>query len=118
MKQFLKVDQLELINGGYLSVKEGGAPITNSEFVAAQKRAEYVVCFAKHAKNKTFTEGKVDSLSKMIREVNAELATQKTNHDNETDPAQKTIYKFRVILLREKLIQANEKFMERKRAGV
>lgn len=78
MKKFLKSTELDLVNGGYLSVKADKAPITNSEFVAAQKRAEYVITFAAHAKNKTFVSGKVDSLSKMIAEVNAELATKAT----------------------------------------
>ena len=77
MKKFLKSADLQLINGGYLSNKDGN-PITNSEFVAVQKRAEYVITFAKHAKNKDFKGKKSDCLHTMVCEVNAELATKTT----------------------------------------
>lgn len=79
MKKFLKVDELQLINGGYLSDKEKN-PVTNSEFIAAQNRAEYVITFAKHAKKKDFKGKKSDCLSEMIKAVNKELATKSTKY--------------------------------------
>ena len=79
MKKFLKSAELQLINGGYLSTTDG-SPVTNSEFITAQKRAEYVITFAKHAKNKDFVGKKSDCLATMIKEVNAELATKKTSY--------------------------------------
>ena len=79
MKKFIKSSELQLLNGGYVSDKDGN-PITNEAFVAAQKRAEYVITFAKHAKNKNFKAGKVDSLATMISEVNAELAEKATSY--------------------------------------
>lgn len=90
MKKFLKVEDLQLINGGYLSDKEN-SPITNSAFVAAQKRAEYVVCFAKHAKNKTFVGKKTDDLAKMIKKVNAELACTTTKYVNAPKKVEKKL---------------------------
>lgn len=79
MKKFLKVDELQLINGGYLSDKDSN-PVTNSEFITAQKRAEYVLTFAAHAKKKDFKGKKSDCLSEMIKAVNEELATKKTSY--------------------------------------
>lgn len=79
MSTFIKKDGLQLINGGYLSTKEE-KPVTNEAFVAAQKRAHYVVTFAKHAKNKDFVGKKADSLEQMIADVNAELATSATEY--------------------------------------
>jgi len=35
---FLKKEQLELINGGYLSSTESGQPVTNADFVQAQEK--------------------------------------------------------------------------------
>jgi hypothetical protein len=53
MSTFLKSDQLQLINGGYLSDKEG-VPVYNSQFVAEQKYAHYIVTMANIAKGKNF----------------------------------------------------------------
>lgn len=79
MKTFLKSDQVQLINGGYLSSNEG-KPVNNADFVQAQKRAEYVCTFAKLAKGKTFKASKVDSLEALKAEVAAELATKDTTY--------------------------------------
>ncbi len=77
-KQFLKSADIQLLNGGYLSNKEG-QPVNNEQFVKAQKHAEYVVTFATLAKGKDFTGKKADSLSDLEAEVKALLATkQKT----------------------------------------
>lgn len=74
-KQFLKVSDVSLQNGGYLSNTEG-APVSNSEFVAAQKRAEYVVTFARLAKGKDFKGKKADSLDELRAEVTKALSQQ------------------------------------------
>ena len=78
MKTFLKVSELELINGGYLSKKDGKDPVTNAEFVAAQKHADYIITFARLAKGKTFTAKKVDSIDDLKAEVTKAMATKKT----------------------------------------
>lgn len=73
-KQFVKKEELKLINGGYLSV--GDKPVFHADFVTAQKSAEYVVAFAKHAKGKSFVDKKADSLEDIKKAVKEELATK------------------------------------------
>jgi hypothetical protein len=68
MSKFLKASELQLINGGYVSTDEK-APVTNYEFLAAQKQAAFVVTFARLAKTKNFTSKTPDSLSDLVKEV-------------------------------------------------
>jgi hypothetical protein len=75
MSKFVKSAGIQLLNGGYVSDKDG-SPITNEAFINAQKRAEYIVTFAKHAKGKDFVGKKADSLDVLMAAVNAELAEQ------------------------------------------
>lgn len=72
MRKFVKTGEVQLLNGGYLSDKDGN-PINNFEFVKAQKRAEYVITFAKHAKSKDFVGKQADSLKQCKKEVQKEL---------------------------------------------
>ena len=74
-KEFLKVGELQLINGGYLSNAKG-EPVTNTEFVKIQKLAEYVITFAAKAKGKDFVGKKAYSLSKLQTEVAEELSNK------------------------------------------
>jgi len=77
-KQFLKATEVQLVNGGYLSNKEG-KPVFNQDFVNAQRHAEYVVTFAQLARTKDFKGKKADSLADLESEVNQMLkAKQKT----------------------------------------
>ena len=46
MKVFLKKEELQLVNGGYLSGKDE-KPVGNAEFVKAQKERIAVVIFAR-----------------------------------------------------------------------
>lgn len=75
MNQFLKKEEVSLINGGYLTGKEG-VPIYNQEFVQAQRRAEWVVTFAEMAKGKDFVGKKADSLADVKAAVCKALATK------------------------------------------
>jgi hypothetical protein len=68
MKQFLKKDELQLVNGGYLSTKDD-KPVGNIQFVTAQRNAEYIMTFAKLAKDKNFKEVKIDSIGALKQEV-------------------------------------------------
>ena len=68
MKQFLKKDELQLVNGGYLSNKEE-KPVNNYEFVQAQRTAEYIITFAGLAKDKDFKGTKADSISEVRAEA-------------------------------------------------
>lgn len=77
MKQFIKKEELQLINGGYLSNLEGN-PVHNSEFVYLQERAHYIATFAELAKGKDFKGKKADSIYDLKREVvDKLLKTQK-----------------------------------------
>lgn len=78
MKKFLKASEVELINGGYVSDKDG-TPWTNEAFITAQKSAEYIVKFAELAKGKNFKSTKVDSLSDLRNEVEKSLEDTKVS---------------------------------------
>ena len=67
-KQFLKKEELQLLNGGYLSNKQGN-PVFNKAFVDAQNHAEYIITFAEMAKNKDFKGKKADNLDDLKKEV-------------------------------------------------
>ena len=73
MKTFLKNGEVELINGGYLSDKDG-KPVNHEGFVTAQKHAEYIIAFAKAAKGKNFKASKVDSIDAVKAEVLAAIS--------------------------------------------
>ncbi|MCK9429283.1 MAG: hypothetical protein M0R17_04715 [Candidatus Omnitrophica bacterium] len=68
MKQFIKQGELKLIGSGYL-VNSKEEPVTNSEFVYAQKQAEFVVVLAEKAKGKDFKGKDADSMSALKDEV-------------------------------------------------
>jgi len=67
MKTFLTQDKVELKNGNHLF--HGENPVTNAEFVQAQKQAEYVIKFAELAKGKSFKDVKGYSLSQLRMDV-------------------------------------------------
>jgi len=69
MKTFLNSKSVVLVNGGFLSNKEGNLPVDNAEFVEAQQSAEYVITFAKMAKGKDFVGTKAASLEDFKTEV-------------------------------------------------
>lgn len=70
MSTFLKSTDIQLNSGGYLTTKDE-KPVSNAEFVKAQKSAEYVIVFAKLAKGKDFKGKQADSLSSLKAEVQA-----------------------------------------------
>jgi hypothetical protein len=75
-KQFIKKEGLQLLNGGYLSNKEGN-PVFNQAFVDAQRNAEYVITFAAKAKGKDFVGKQADSLDALKKEVLEALGANK-----------------------------------------
>lgn len=84
MKVFLKSNELSLENGGYLTnvkgLKKGeeGTPVSNAEFIKAQKHAEYVVTLAEAAKGKDFKGKKADSIEELKAEVAKKLNETQT----------------------------------------
>lgn len=79
MKKFIKASELQLLNGGYVSDKDGN-PVSNEKFIAAQKRAEYVITFAALAKGKDFKGKEAYSLSKLKGEVSKMLESKKPEY--------------------------------------
>ena len=77
MRKFLKKEDLQLVNGGYVSDKQQN-PVYNKQFYEAQLHADYVVNFAKLAKGKNFTGIAPDSIEKVREEVSALLQNNKT----------------------------------------
>jgi hypothetical protein len=77
MKQFLKVSEVQLVNGGYLSNADS-KPVFNAAFVDAQKHAEYIITFAAKAKGLDFVGKKPASLADLEKDVRAAL-TEKEN---------------------------------------
>ena len=76
MSTFLKNKELQLINGGYLSDKAGN-PVSNADFITAQKHAEYIITFANLAKGKDFKGKQADTLSSLKAEVQKYLNDQR-----------------------------------------
>lgn len=72
-KVFVKKGELELINGGYVVLKKDQTPVSNSVFIAAQLHAEYIIEFAKEAKNKDFVGKMPDSLEDVKTKVRNKL---------------------------------------------
>lgn len=77
MKNFVKKGELQLVNGGYLVNKEEVA-VSNVQFVAMQKSAEYIITFAKLAKGKDFEGKPADTLQSLKEEVANALSKKAT----------------------------------------
>lgn len=83
MKTFLKKGEVQLINGGYVS-DMSGKPVSNTAFLDAQLHAEYIVTFAKMAKNKNFKGVKANSIESFITEVKSAINKNKPTQYLET----------------------------------
>jgi hypothetical protein len=75
-KIFVKKDELNLVNGGYLVTGKEETPVYNLEFIAAQRHAEWVVTFAEKAKGKDFVGKQADSIADVKAEVMKALASK------------------------------------------
>lgn len=73
MNEFLKSSELTLNSANYLVSAKSEKPVTHSEFVAQQKKAEYVVKLADAIKDKNFESVKVDDLQAIVAKVQAEI---------------------------------------------
>jgi hypothetical protein len=89
-KRFLKSDEVEIKNGGYLISKDG-KPVYNGEFIAAQERAEYVVTFAKMCKGKDFKGKQADSIKEVKEEVIKLLCSKKEVYIEEPELPKQTL---------------------------
>lgn len=79
-KVFVKAAELKLVNGGYVVTVNDETPVNNAEFVAAQKRAEYIITFAEKAKGKDFVGKTADSVESVKSEVESALAKKDTQY--------------------------------------
>ena len=104
MKKFLKKDQLQLINGGYLSDSDGN-PVTNEAFVDCQKKAEYIMTFYEMSKGKDFKGKQADSIEDLKREVLEKLDKKNVSTFLETPEAPKRT-------VSDKLARESKEFME------
>ena len=75
-KIFVKKEELTLVNGGYLVIKEKETPVYNEQFIAVQKHAEWVVTFAEKAKGKDFVGKVPDSIESVKEEVRKALSSK------------------------------------------
>ena len=75
-KIFVKKDELNLVNGGYVTFGEKQTPVYNEQFIAVQKHAEWVVTFAEKAKGKDFVGKQADSIADVKAEVMKALASK------------------------------------------
>ena len=73
-KLFKKAGEVQLVNGGYLSDSDEN-PIKHPAFVAAQKRANWLVLLAGKMKGKTFTAEQPADINALISELDSELSS-------------------------------------------
>ena len=83
--EFLKSSELALNPAGYLISGTTNKPVNHTEFVNAQKAAEYIVKLADAIKGKTFRAGKLDNLDAIKAAVKA--AINNTNQTYGTAPS-------------------------------
>lgn len=88
-KVFVKKDELKLVNGGYVVLTNDETPVSNLEFIKAQKYAEYIVEFANEAKGKDFVGKKPDSLQDVRDKVRLKVDGNKDKKYIESSSAPK-----------------------------
>jgi hypothetical protein len=75
--EFIKKDGLKLENGGYL-FNTKGEPVSNEQFVNAQRRAHYLVKLAEATKGKDYVGKKADSFTETVDAVVKAVNSEKT----------------------------------------
>ena len=71
---FVKKNELNLVNGGYLVAGKEETPVYNLDFISAQRHAEWVVTFAEKAKGKDFIGKVPDTIASVRDEVRKALS--------------------------------------------
>lgn len=79
-KIFVKKNELNLINGGYLVTGKNETPVYNLDFIAAQRHAEWVVTFAEKAKGKDFIGKVPDTIEDVREEVKKALSDNEVKY--------------------------------------
>lgn len=75
--KFLKNNELELVNGGYLVSTEGQTPVNHDEFVTLQKEAHYLVSLADKVRATDFEVKEAITFDSVVREVTEKLNDEK-----------------------------------------
>jgi hypothetical protein len=79
MRTFVKKQELQLLNGGFLSDKKGN-PVSNQSFVEIQKHAEYIITFAQLAKGKDLKGKEAYSLKQLKEDVSNALSKKSVSY--------------------------------------
>lgn len=75
-KIFVKKNDLNLVNGGYVVTGKNETPVYNEEFIAVQRHAEWVVTFAEKARGKDFIGKQADSIEDVKRATREALSNK------------------------------------------
>ncbi len=87
--KFVKKGDLELQNGGYLTIGKE-TPVTNDAFVTAQEEAHYLVSLAAEVSKASFTSKTADSFDAIVAKVSATLKNNQRSYvDAPKQPARK-----------------------------
>jgi len=78
--KFLKKDQIDLVNGGYLVIKGTDTPVQHAEFCRLQEEAHYLVSLANKVRGVDFTPKTVKSFAEYKAEVVKEINSQKRQY--------------------------------------
>lgn len=91
--EFLKQSELKLNEGNYLVSAVTGKPVTNSEFVAEQVKAHFLVTLAAKCKGKNFKAEAVESFANLVAETTKEVnsSTSTTYFEKVAEPKSKVL---------------------------
>ena len=78
--KFLKKDQIDLVNGGYLVIKGTDTPVQHAEFCKLQEEAHYLVSLANKVRGVDFTPKVTKSFNEYKAEVVKEINSQKRQY--------------------------------------
>mgnify|MGYP000146090776 CR=1 FL=1 len=85
--KFIKKNELELANGGYLVFKEGQLPVNHEEFVTLQEEAHYLVSLANKVSMTDFTSKQPISFQSVVDNVTKSLIHSSDLISQNTSPA-------------------------------
>lgn len=74
--QFIKANEIQLLNGGYVS-DLSGKPIYNPDFIYEQRKAKYLHLLSEKVKGKNFESVPVESFEELVREVKDDIKKSK-----------------------------------------
>ena len=107
--KFIKKNELELANGGYLVFKEGQLPVNHEEFVTLQDEAHYLVSLANKISMTDFTSKQPISFQSVVDNVTKSLNDEKRIFEDE-------LKRFNLIIADDSLLEKEfQKYVEKKK---